>query len=128
MRIYLAAQYSRQRELHQYRQELEALGMQVVSRWLDGHDDKSNKHNSDYAIEDLEDIDRCDVLISFMESRRDYSSGGRHVEFGYAIAKGLNIIIVGPRENIFCYLPTINQFRKWEEAKYFIDNHLQGDN
>ncbi len=28
-------------------------------------------------------------------------SGGRHVEFGYALAKGKPIVLVGPQRNVF---------------------------
>ncbi len=34
-----------------------------------------------------------------------YSRGGRHVEAGYALAKGKYLVLVGPRENVFYSLP-----------------------
>ena len=39
-----------------------------------------------------------------------WARGGRHVEFGMAIAAQKRIVVIGPRENIFHWLPMIEQF------------------
>jgi hypothetical protein len=42
------------------------------------------------------------------------ATGGRHVEFGLALAQGKRVIIVGPRENVFHYLlPDAQIFAYW---------------
>lgn len=138
-RVYLAARYSRRLELCEYRAELEqTMGLIVTSRWLNGtHQiDRDGKpigeHGENlfengtgetadamrqrFVVEDVSDVYSADTLIAFTEEPRvSNSRGGRHVELGLAIAKGLRVFVVGPRENLFCYLPEIVHVGSWEE-------------
>lgn len=106
--IYLAGRFTRKDELATYANDLEALGYTVTSRWLTGTHDATTEHaltDADlarFAREDLEDIDAADWLIFFAETPdAGYMSGGRHVEFGYALAKGKSVYVIGPAENVF---------------------------
>jgi len=134
MNFYLAARYSRRLELCDYRNELQLMGYTVTSRWLDGshqisrdgvpiNDDgealiesprltpEAAALREQFALDDLEDIERADVLIAFAESPRSTASrGGRHVEFGYALAINRIIWVVGSPENLFHYLPHVSVF------------------
>lgn len=121
-RIYLAAPYPRKDEIMAYRDELASLGFDVTSSWLEEKHapnvalhEVSQSLSKRYAIFDLEDVDRADVLISFTEPQgTSHSRGGRHVEFGYALARGKELWIVGPVENIFHYLvPEDHIFESW---------------
>jgi hypothetical protein len=142
MKIYLASRYSRRLELCRYRDELRAGGHQVTSRWLNGghqidNDGRAIGDEGEAAVErgealaakfaedDLADIDEAELFIAFTEQPRQgggRNRGGRHVELGYAIAAerwgpGLGIWIVGPRENVFCWVPEISeQFDAWDAA------------
>jgi len=49
-----------------------------------------------------------------------YKRGGRHVEFGYAIAYGKRLVIVGPLENAFYYLLNVIQFSDFAEARTYL--------
>ena len=127
MRIYLAARYSRREELCRYAEELREVGHIVDARWLLGehqvHDGALEVEAAEddvpdedvlFAREDIEDIDRADVVICFTEKPRSNSSrGGRHVEFGYALAMGKPIVVIGPRENVFYTLPQVEQYGNW---------------
>ena len=63
------------------------------------------------AREDLNDILSCDAVINFTcTPDRGYMTGGRHVEFGFAMAAGLKQFVVGPRENIFHEMVDVTQF------------------
>lgn len=54
---------------------------------------------------DIEDLDAPEVVIAFGdEPRSNRSRGGHHVEFGYGLAQGKRIILIGYRENVFNYL------------------------
>jgi hypothetical protein len=84
MKIYLAARYSRRPEMCRYAQQLENLGYEVTSRWLNG------------------------------------THGGRHVEFGYALAMrefdcGINLTVIGYRENVFNCHPDVFFHPTWED-------------
>lgn len=138
--IYLAARYSRRLELCGYRAELEMLGHNVTSRWLNGDhqisdagtpigesgealvegDDGSNSElaarlREHFAQEDIADIERSDVFIAFTEPPRSTASrGGRHVELGFALALNMPVYVVGHRENVFCWLPEVKFFESWD--------------
>jgi nucleoside 2-deoxyribosyltransferase len=117
IKIYLAARYSRREELCGYRSQLQALGYTVTSRWLNGNHQISDdglsaqakeEERIRFAQEDWEDLMNADVCISFTEEPRSSNSrGGRHVEFGAALAAGKPCIVVGPRENVFHCLPQV---------------------
>jgi hypothetical protein len=136
MRIYLAARYTRRLELCEYKAQLEELGCTVTSRWLNGSHQISNlgvpigdsgellvekgdraarEMCEHFAKEDRADVYAADIVIAFTEEPRSgHSRGGRHVELGLAIARGKRIYIVGPRENVFCWLPELTHFSTWE--------------
>jgi nucleoside 2-deoxyribosyltransferase len=132
MNVYLASRFPRSDELREYRRQLESHGIHVTSRWLQGghewvQDGQEQTVPLDEAArfgqEDLEDIDDADVVVCFTEEPRSAASrGGRHVEFGYALATNKRIVIVGPRENVFYCLdwPTIVQTDKWRMAFQFL--------
>ena len=126
MNIYLASRYPRRPELAVYRAELEAAGHTVVSRWIDGDDEPVEHPEGGYteaagriARGDLDDLDRADVLISFTEEPKIVpyleaaARGGRHVEFGYAVAQGKQLIVIGPWENVFHTLIEVGTFDRW---------------
>jgi hypothetical protein len=120
MKIYLASRYSRFQEMQRVRADLEQRGHQVTSRWINGgHQIDDNglslqakeKERIRFALEDLEDLYEADTLIAFTEPPRSTNSrGGRHVEYGIAIGLNYNIIVVGPRENVFHCLQSIMWF------------------
>lgn len=125
MKIYLAARYSRHPELQLYAKDLEKLGHEVTSRWIQGNHEISgisrgninHKDNERLAREDYFDLFISDQVICFTEPpKSNYSRGGRHVEFGLAFALNKKIIIVGHRENVFYFLPEIPFYETWSEA------------
>lgn len=117
MRIYLAGPYSARDQLRSYGQELTRVGFTVCSTWLDEDteinsgttgaaaalsDDQVAKH----AVTDLVDVQRSDLLVLFtapsvgLEPEAN-TSGGRHVETGYALALAKPVVVVGEPENVF---------------------------
>lgn len=123
MKVYLAAQYARRDELRQYRLALTSLGVTVTSRWLD---EKNPLHTNmgddtkEFYIEtaniDIEDIDKADAVVFFSEDPLvGIKRGGRHVEFGYSLAKGKPVYVIGPRENVFHYLDRVYHFDTFED-------------
>lgn len=135
MRIYLAARYSRREEMCVYRTSLEAMGHTVTSRWLNGAhqiddtgvpigdhgehriecDGSADVRGADlrlkFAQEDVDDVVAADAVISFTEKPRSTGNrGGRHVEFGIALALGKRLLVVGHRENLFHWLGSVEFF------------------
>lgn len=144
--VYLAARYSRRTELCQYREALREMGFLVQARWLDGGHQIGSDGNpigesgealveSDspeaavmrerFAYDDFEDVLSADILIAFTEEPRAKATrGGRHVEFGIALARGIRLIVVGPRENIFYWLPCVERVEHWADAKALLVGSL----
>lgn len=139
MKIYLAARYSRREELCEYRNALQELGHTVQARWLDGKhqltdtgipigdggeslveewdDKRAAELRAHFAQDDWEDVNAAEVVINFTEPPRSKANrGGRHVEFGIALAKGVRVIVVGYRENIFHWLPQVEFCLTWIDA------------
>jgi hypothetical protein len=122
MKIYLAARYSRHSEMREIRDTLMRLGYEVTSRWIDQHGGNllesivQAKLNSDpkgssvYAVKDVEDIARSDLVMSFT-SENGGGKGGRHVEFGLSIGLGKRVVLIGPRENVFHCLPIVEHYQ-----------------
>lgn len=124
MKIYLASRYSRREELCGYREQLEAKGHIVTSRWLNGNhqldkhgipigehgeklvegdtpesSDAANLLRAHFVSEDTADVVDSELVISFTEPPRSAlgNRGGRHVEFGMAVALKKRLFVVGHR-------------------------------
>ncbi len=95
---------------------------------------KAAKMRREFANEDMKDVCECDVIICFTESPRSTASrGGRHVELGIVIglniANGdrftgeeiISIVIVGPRENLFHWIPVAYRFDTFDAAMQHIE-------
>jgi hypothetical protein len=124
--IYLAARYSRRKELCAYAATLTDLGFRITSRWLSGKHELLDREGLSaeaeatervrFATEDWTDVMAADWCISFTETpRASNSRGGRHVEFGAAMAKGKRCVVIGPRENVFHCLPDVEHYPSWGE-------------
>ena len=116
MRYHLAARYARRLELCGYREQLLSIGDTVTSRWLDFR--KMPSWGFGITRQDCEDLMAADAVITFTEIPNTIlATGGRHVEFGLALAEGKRVIIVGPRENVVHYLvPGSQIFATWNQA------------
>lgn len=76
-----------------------------------------------FARDDWEDVTGAELVINFTEPPRSKANrGGRHVEYGIALARGIPVIVVGYRENIFHWLPDVQFVETWEGAKALCSN------
>lgn len=119
MKLYLCSRYSRRDELRAIRERLHnETKHTVIARWLDteweekevgGHSVAPLEYRRKWALQDVEDVKCCDCLIAFSEDNLSLAGkrGGRHVEFGIALALGKRLIVVGPRENLFHEHPEV---------------------
>lgn len=125
-KIYLAGRFSRRPELNSLARYLRDIyGHEIVSRWVRPGDDHvistgPSKEADDserrrFAVEDCEDLDAADWVISLMEQPRSDGRGGRHIEFGYALAQKKRLTILGPRETVFHHLDCVEHFENIDE-------------
>jgi hypothetical protein len=123
-KVYLASRYIKHVELQTYAAELSSNGYIITSRWIWGSHQISDEGLSlqaeeskriAFANEDFIDVRNADVVINFTEVPRSCNSrGGRHVEFGLALAWKKRCIVIGHRENIFHCMPHVIFYNDWE--------------
>lgn len=114
MRIYIAASYARREEMLAKSKTLIASGHEITSRWLLGDQHLGPAVDAQH---DIIDLMAAECVLSFTQRPVDgYTSGGRHVEFGIAIAAARRCIVIGPRENVFHHLPQVEHYATWEDA------------
>lgn len=114
MKIYLCSMYQRREALKFSALKLAEAGIENTARWLTVDDQTCP---ADGAMMDVEDVRRSDAIICFTEHPAvGYTTGGRWVEFGLAMAWGIPIYIVGPKENVFCHIPAVKDFMFFDDA------------
>jgi hypothetical protein len=127
--IYLAARFPHKDEIRGHAEQLRRRGYGITARWFNGtHDIAGTDTGSGLApnldtfhmwcgASDLEDIDLCDTFVLFTEDPKTaWARGGRMVEFGFALARDKALILVGPRENVFCFFDFIHHYDTWEDC------------
>jgi hypothetical protein len=108
MKIYLAASWPQRERMRTITTQLGALGHIVTSNWIRS-DDPLGMGPADIARDpgkavlgckrDLIDIADADLVAVFTDVPS--STGGFHVEYGYALALPRAIDIIGPKPNVF---------------------------
>jgi hypothetical protein len=134
MKVYLAARYSQKDEMNIYAEDLRKMGYTVTASWIAEPHAPGTKLDEipkaklwEYQLQDLRDIDEADGLIFFSQDPTTPTvRGGRHVEFGYALAQRKPILVVGPRENIFHYNINVTQVDSWLEALNLLRRPKEG--
>jgi|SRR5580700_512716 nucleoside 2-deoxyribosyltransferase len=117
MRIYIAACFGQQAEVREKADQLTQAKHVCTSNWRyekPSGDGSEAKHASKYlqaAMQDLRDIDSSDLLV--LLAGQVSTTGGKHFEVGYAVAKGKQVVVVGAPENVFHW--TLPRFATWQE-------------
>jgi nucleoside 2-deoxyribosyltransferase len=112
--IYLAGPWAQREAVQEARRQLMAAGINVNAQWLDvemkdgAGDTAESQAAAGYdmsaeANRDLADINKSDAMVVLNLEK----SEGKAVEQGIALEKGLPIIVVGKRTNVFQYLPKV---------------------
>ncbi len=144
MKLYIAARYDRLEEINQKADELRALGHVIDCRWLNGsHQLHPSPEGVDadsesvpmearpFAEDDVSDLFASEGIVLFSEPSNSHSKrGGRHVEFGIALAlraargKCFRLFVIGPRENVFHCLAEVERYFTWDEFKSALRQEL----
>ena len=121
MNIYIAARFSKRHIANELANYLKSKGHTITSRWVlpdcdhviatSISEQAADDERQRFAREDIEDLDAADWCISLMEHKaRNNSRGGRHVEYGYALARGIKMTVIGCRETVFHHLCNVEHF------------------
>lgn len=123
MKIYLAAQFKEQKLMREWRKLLRQNGHYVTSRWLEVSEATEKESASVEAAKDLHDIHASEIMISHTVNRGDlFTGGGRHIEFGFALALEKKLINVGGYESVFHQLPQVITVSTIEQAIEIVNN------
>jgi hypothetical protein len=147
MRVYIASFFADKDRVVERGKELKALGIECTSRWAlekAPHNctitDKPAQYMRETAVFDIEDILIADTVVLTVPTPEQLmaltphqmSRGGRTFESGFmyglmfAASKPRELIIMGPKENVFHFLdgteeaknfPPIINLQTWEEVK-----------
>lgn len=122
MKIYLASRFDHAELMRTYKIYLENMySISITSRWIHEPDEISLEER---ALEDFVDVFCADALLFFSEKPGDSRKGGRHVEYGIALALDKIIWVIGPKENIFHYIPQVKHYDSFEEWEYSVVKKL----
>jgi hypothetical protein len=114
-RIALMARLGRRPEMREIAKRLEKLGHKTCSSWVwnDSEDDGLTiAEKLGVAITNADNLESAGVAIAFTESPPmppGSERGGRHADFGYALAVCKRVLVCGPRENIAHWHPKVEQ-------------------
>lgn len=99
MKIYVAGPWKHRDSAALAAKRVRRAGHDVTSRWHDGvsEDDETLMTARQEALTDVFDVNRSEGMIVLNIER----SEGKAVEQGLAMAKGITIVVVGERTNIF---------------------------
>jgi len=139
LKVYLAGGYSTKEKLKTYVEELAAANITCTSSWLNEPYQadatlatiSTDAERVKFAMRDLIDINNSDVVVLFtVDPTTPIVRGGRHFEAGYTFALqitgylggGPKLVICGPRENIFYYLPQITVIPTWDVCLKYLKN------
>lgn len=121
--VYIAAPFNQRQYAKQCREALADIGIESTARWIDSHLTESGLNYDEKqkeAREDLLDIHRADAMV-FLNGPS--TTGGMHVEFGFALAKGKNILFVGEPSSIFhCHSSVVKVYPTVERLVYGLDD------
>ncbi len=105
MKYYLAAPYNRRDEARRVRAALAEKGYVCTARWIDNHlpseSDADNAMRRHEARQDLADIVDSHLVIVLNDRNYPSTSGGLHLEMGYALALRLPVLLIGEPTSIF---------------------------
>lgn len=126
--VYIAATFARQTEMQDVRNKMHRCydhpfhSFRCTAGWLDqtagNQNIPSHFHTAmEMADRDTRDIKRSNCMLLFTNDPEGVKTGGgRHTEVGIALSEFLPIFLIGPRENVFHYHPSICACVSVEEA------------
>lgn len=130
LKVYIAASMHAQLQVRQYAQELTDNNIECTSSWRDQkiinmplplESEVRQAAMKDYAIRDLDDIERSHVVVVYPDVPT--SGGGFWLEMGYCIANKKPIIYAGSFvNNPFIFMNEVRRVSDWNGALQLLKN------
>jgi nucleoside 2-deoxyribosyltransferase len=117
VKIYVAAPFQMRNDAIKVMHWLVSHGHTVTSRWLVDIEDPSDlSKQADYANKCMTAIINSDVILALNTPEwANAGTGGRHIELGYALALGKQIVLLGVRSNVFHHLECVRVIDRLED-------------
>ena len=116
IKIYIGGSFQSQKRLRPIRDQLWHLGHEIVSSWLDEcampNGMTKDVFDKQLAIKDLTEVKAADCII--VDVFDPSTTGGRMVEWGYALGHTKLRYVVGPDNCIFFKLAD-KHFNTWDK-------------
>lgn len=112
-RWYVCARFPRRHEARAVANMVRNFcGAEVEHEWTkSGLDDGQLPDPALTALQSIYNVRCAEIVVSLTENpdaaQDGATRGGRHVEFGLALALDKKLVVIGPRENIFHYHPAV---------------------
>ena len=128
-KIYLASRYERKLEMREIVEQFPP-GYKCCSSWLYIDDIPiAPSHRpgvcfgeiQEAAARILEEVRGCDILLLVQDDPFCYNRGGKHTEFGIALAEQKVIIVLGELENVFHYAENVVRISAIEGLIKFLE-------
>ncbi len=111
MKIYIAASFVNRDQARDVRKTLQDRGHESTAQWIDGHaylpGELTDEKKRVEALQDLTDIDNADAVLFLSTPKIPSTSGGQHLEMGYAFGLGKAVYILGPLTSVFHFHPLV---------------------
>jgi|SRR5882672_3889962 len=119
MNIYLAHNFAAREWLPKVVEMLAAQGHKCTSTWIfdDSHAKGGTKRES--AQVDIEDIERSEILVLFVDQEGPTPGRGKYFELGFAYARGKRIILVGTDDG--CVFYSLSQIERVLNVKELLE-------
>lgn len=122
MRIYIAGSFQAQRRLRPIRDKLWQMGHEVISSWLDECAMPPSMTKDEFykqlAVKDLTEVRAADCII--LDTFDVSTTGGRMVEWGYALGHPKLKYVIGSSDCLFLELAD-RRFASWEDLFTYFD-------
>lgn len=120
MKIYIAHNFDARIHLRDTIRLFKSLGHEITSTWITDDSHMEGGHSRQHsALVDLQDIDRADALLLFIDQFSESPGRGKYVELGYALGTGKKCFIYGSNWGcIFYHLPQIIHLTSFEEIEH----------
>lgn len=122
MNVYVAGKYTAKERLKGERERMRAMGFKVDSLWMDQPEEGYTfngrtegerwKRAYDEARRDVENLQFVDAMV--IDTQDESTTGGREVELGIALSRGIKVVVIGPVRNIFHHLAHA-RYESWDE-------------
>ncbi len=118
MKVYVAAPWAHKAEARTFAEALKAAGHTVTYPWWEHRDTQDVVELRQQAQEDQTGVLNAHVFVLL---NLCLSTGGKEVESGIALTKGLRCFLVGKRSNVFHYLPQWTIVDSLDAVLYALD-------